>query len=441
MKSGKTALALVMALALFGCDAMPDWMGKAEKPPLPGERVEIIPSGEEVKPDPKLAAAQVVLPAPRDNDSWKEPGANAQYQNLALSGKLNEIMIEPAGQGGDGFYLLQTEPVIVAGRVFTLDAANTVTSFNAANFKQKLWSVQIKPPGEKENVPGGGIAYGGGKIYVATGFGSVVALSAKDGTEIWRKALNLPMRKGPRVLGNKIFVATANNELYALSASDGSLVWKHSGAPETAGVLGSAVPALRNNLVVMAYSSGEVFGINADRGSELWSEMLAAGSKDTESAGSMNDVDAQPVIADDMVYIVSHGGVLAAFNIASGFRVWEAKISSVETPWIGGDFLFLVTTENKVVAVERKTGKVKWATELATYAKEEDKSRISWSGPIMARGRLLVSGSAGELEVISPQNGRIERRISIPERVFTPPIVVNGKIYLFSDRAEIISLK
>ncbi len=42
----------------------------------------------------------------------------------------------------------------------------------------------------------------------------------------------------------------------------------------------------------------------------------------------MVDISADPVVKDDLVYVVCYHGNLAAFTIKTGQLVWERKISS-----------------------------------------------------------------------------------------------------------------
>ena len=107
-----------------------------------------------------------------------------------------------------------------------------------------------------------------------------------------------PIRRPPVIAGDKVFAITIDNQLFALSVVDGSTLWRHSGANANTSIYGSANAAVKNDVVIAAYSSGEVFGINAPRGNELWSELIATNSDHISAASDLNDVTASPIIVD-----------------------------------------------------------------------------------------------------------------------------------------------
>ncbi|HAD25462.1 MAG TPA: pyrrolo-quinoline quinone, partial [Alphaproteobacteria bacterium] len=49
---------------------------------------------------------------------------------------------------------------------------------------------------------------------------------------------------------------THDNQLYVLAADDGRILWTHQGLVESAGVLGSAAPAVSGDTVVVPFTSG-----------------------------------------------------------------------------------------------------------------------------------------------------------------------------------------
>ena len=82
----------------------------------------------------------------------------------------------------------------------------------------------------------------------------------------------------------------------------------------------------------------------------------------------------------------------------AGRRAAPLEAAAGEIVAAGGDYLFVVTNDQEVVAVARQTGKVRWVAPLARFKGPEDKSGpIIWSGPVMAGSRLWVTGSNGQL--------------------------------------------
>src|SRR3546814_18359741 len=78
------------------------------------------------------------------------------------------------------------------------------------------------------------------------------------------------MRGAPVVSDGRVFVITLDNQMLVLNTETGERLWNHVGVQETAGLLGSASPAVARNTVVVPYSSGEVLALLTDDGRTVW---------------------------------------------------------------------------------------------------------------------------------------------------------------------------
>ena len=156
----------------------------------------------------------------------------------------------------------------------------------------------------------------------------------------------------------------------------------------------------------------------------------------------MNDINGSPVVDRGLAFAISHGGRLAAIDMRSGSRVWEQDIAGVNTPWVAGDFLFVVTVEGHVACLVRDTGRVKWVQTLPRFEDPEDRDgAINWSGPLLLSDRLILTSSTGVAIALSPYNGRYLGRLAMPDAVFLPPIAADGAIYVLTDQAELVALR
>ena len=150
-----------------------------------------------------------------------------------------------------------------------------------------------------------------------------------------------------------------DNQLFALNQSDGQVVWTGSASVETQGVFGVAAPAAAAGTIVAGFSSGELNAYRYENGRTLWQDALSRTSIST-SVSSLADIDADPVIEDGRVYAVGEGGRMVAIEIASGQRIWEQNFASIASPWLAGEWLFVITDDARLVCLSRANGKVRW---------------------------------------------------------------------------------
>ncbi|MGQ9370786.1 outer membrane protein assembly factor BamB family protein [Azospirillum sp. ST 5-10] len=432
----------VLGLLLAGCDTTDSWFGKSEPPPLPGKRVAILVRESRIEADPQLATAPVNLPPPVSNDAWPQVGGNAEHDlgHPALAANPAEVWRADAGSGSSGSQVLLTQPVVAGGRVFTMDAGSNVTAVDART-GASLWRADTRPEKERGDVTGGGVAFANGRLFAATGYGELLALDPADGSIIWRRRASGPMRGAPTVAGGRVYAVTLDNQLVAASADTGDLLWTHAGLLESAGLLGAASPAASANLVVVPFSSGEMFGLRPENGRIAWQENLAAIRRGGALSG-LADIRGMPVIDRGVVFAISHSGRMVAVDERIGARLWEQEVGGVETPWVAGDYVYVVTNDAEVVAIARQSGRAKWVVALDRFEDPEDRTgRISWAGPVLAGGRLWVAGSNAQLLALAPETGAVQARYSLPDAAYLSPVVANNTLYVLTDGGTLVAFR
>lgn len=430
-------LMLALALALPGCKVFGGKEGP--KTPTVGERVPIlsrIESGAAV--DPELDGVSVILPPAQVNTEWGQAGGNAgkSYGQLALSSAPSRIWTASIA-GSSNKRRLAASPVVGDGKLFVMDTDGVVTAFDAGS-GGKLWSKSLGASGDGENsLFGGGASYDSGRVYVTNGIGEVAALQAADGSEIWKVKPSGPLRGSPTVAFNSVYVMTQDNQIIALNAADGAPLWTESASMAQSGVFGVAAPAAGQGTVIAGYSSGELVAYRYENGRQLWSDALARTSIST-AVGSLTDVDADPIIDRGRVYALGEGGRMAAYELVTGQRIWELNLAGISTPVIAGEWVFTLTDDAQLLAIQRTSGKVRWLTQLDEYrVPKKKKDKIFWSGPVLAGGKLWVANTQGEVASVDPSDGSVTRFADLKEAVSLAPIVANETLYILDDSGKI----
>ncbi len=434
-RAGILALSL---LSLAGCSSG-EWFGNKSAPPLPGKRIQVLATGPRLKVDPN--AAPIALPPPAPNSSWPEPGGltNHAMQHMEIPAVLHLAWSANVGAGSTARVKLLSQPVVADGRVFTVDSRNLVTALDARTGHQ-IWQVDLTPS-DVSGGSGGGVAFWHGRLFVATGFAQLVAMNASNGKILWRRTLSGPMRGAPTVRAGRVFVITVDDQTHCLAAANGQELWTHQGISEQAALLAGTSPAVDGNVVVVPYSSGELFALRAENGTVLWQDQLSSISR-TGEVGTLTDITALPIIDHGRVYAIGHANMMVAIDMRTGRQIWEHEIGGTDTPWIAGNYLFLITNDNKVLAMNARNGNLVWMTQLPKWTDTEDQSGpIVWTGPLLASNRLIVAGSNGKVLSISPYTGKILGRMNMASGVSIPPVVADGTLYFYTNDANIVAYR
>ncbi len=410
-----------------------------EQDKLEGERISVLSLEQKLEADPRLADVKVVLPPPYVNTSWPQPGGypNHAMHHLQIASEIHKVWEVKAGEGEDEEARILATPVAADGKIFVRDAKAGVAAFDLKTGK-RLWRIDLTPKGYKSRQgTGGGVAYDNGKVYVTVGYGFVVALDAETGAEFWRQSLGQAVRSAPTVAGGRVFVTTFDNRLYTLDADDGQILWNHQGIEETARFLVSTSPAVAGDIVVVPYSSGEVYALLVQNGRPAWSDSLTRTGRMT-SLSELNDIAGLPVVDRGRVHAVSHNGRLVSIDLRSGGRVWTHNIGGMQTPWVAGDFIYILSLDSELICLFRQDGSIKWIATLPQFKNQKKKKDpIVWSGPVLAGDRLIVVSSRGEARSISPYTGELLGRIKLSDGAYVPPIVADETVFILTGSAKL----
>ncbi len=433
-----TAAAMVALLA--GCGIIGGKKG-GPKTPVVGNRVSILTNEQGVEVDPTLADVTVTLPEAVANDQWSQPGGGPSKAmgHLALSASPATAWTSSI-EGSTPRARLASSPVIANGKLYVIDAGAHVIAFDAAS-GAKLWQTSLPAEGSGRALFGGGVSIVDDKLYASTGVGDVAALNAATGAILWKKRPGGPLRGAPTLANGHVYVMGQDNQIFALNQSDGEVQWTDSGTLQVTGVFGVAAPAAAQGTVIAGYSSGELTAYRYENGRTLWGDALSRTSISTAVA-SLTDIDANPVIDRGRVFAIGQGGRMASYELVSGQRLWEINIAGISTPWVAGEWVFVVTSDAKLLCVARATGKIRWISQLRRWEKEKKKTRaIRWTGPVLAGGRLILVSTHGDLNYVDPATGNIQSAVDMDRSMSLSPVVANNMLYILADDGKLTALR
>ncbi|MBU6140663.1 MAG: PQQ-binding-like beta-propeller repeat protein [Proteobacteria bacterium] len=401
-----------------------------------------------VKIDESLNKVEINLPAQKNIPFWS--GSSSAQNQLAENfskdfslknrgfffDKTKEISLSKnspiwffySGEVREHFVF---SPIIKDGKVFTLDSAGALSSYDLSNEK-RIWKSQIFKKSFLKNYRTPRISFADGKIFAIAGVNQIAAASEIDGKVLWSKTISSIPISTPISDGKLVYVSSNDNKLYALKIENGELAWIQSGISRATAIFGSADPVIYDDQVIVSYSSGEIYALKKQTGEAIWSQDLNL-SKATSSDFYLNDIDATPLVKDGVVYAIGNGGLTAAIRIKDGSFLWKKQIAGIVDFWAAGEFLFIIDNSDKLLAVSRKTGGIKWISQLPELKKpNKPQTKIFYSGLVMAGDKLLIARADGQLLIASPFDGKVEKTFKIDKKISHSPVVVNGKIYLHS---------
>ncbi|MCB8883852.1 PQQ-binding-like beta-propeller repeat protein [Acidisoma cellulosilytica] len=427
------AAAFGLPLALTACG----FLGGNESPPLPGTRINVLSSSAALVVDPTLTQA-VTLPVPVAGLEWAQQGGNPAHDPgvSTIGANISQLWSADIGEGTAYRHRIPNPPVVANGMVFSMSADGQVSAFDLKT-GDNIWRAYVRPKGSRSFDVGGGVSYDGGLVYAATGFGEVICFDAKNGNIRWRKPLGSPARTAPTVAGNHIYVSLIDASIVGLDIHDGSTLWSREARNVQTGVLGLPAPAVAGSVVVAGFSSGDLLTLNTESGEVLWSDNLGATGS---GLSQLSAIVGMPVIDQSRVFAGSLGGIVVSIDLPTGRRLWERDFAMDQTPFLAGDWLFTLSTDQQLAALSATTGQVKWVHQMPPFKNMKKlRNPIYWWGPVVAGDSLFLASNDKRLAVVNAVTGDVTMMIDLPSPAAAAPIVADGRILVTLKSGDLIA--
>jgi outer membrane protein assembly factor BamB len=302
----------------------------------------------------------------------------------------------------DIFY---TAPVERDGWLYSVTHAGELWRVNAANGLGE----RVAQFGEiVEAAP----ALDGGRLYIGTQSGSLIAYDLDQRTTLWQASLAGGMRFAPWVSEGRVFVHARNDAggtLYALQAASGEVLWQVG----TEGP-GNGSPVGTGEVLVV---NGEnLIALDPITGNEIWrsTSFLSIGGT---------------IVEANVVYAVGAGAqneTLVALNAETGERRWQSTepgtfIFSRPALDLASRTLIAGTSQGTVVGLDATTGATRWRFP-ADAAVQSDIQ--------VQHGIVYFSTSNGTLYALEAHTGTLLANFK-PGTVLTyaPPLVTPERVY------------
>lgn len=378
-------------------------------------------------------AAALSLPAQRVNADWTHVGGDRTHSlgNPALGPTLTRVWSAPIGQGNTRRLRLSADPVVADGRVVTMDTLSDVRAHSTSG--SLLWSRNLTPPTETAGeATGGGLAIGGRRLFVTTGWGELHALDLATGAVLWTQRLDANPATAPTVDGDIVYVVSRDSRGWAVDVETGRVLWQIEGADPSAGTVSGAAPAIAGDTVIFGYSSGEVIAALKRGGVRLWSTSVT-GQRRGRAYAAFGDIASDPVVVGRTIYAGNPSGRLAAIDAASGARIWTAVEGPSSPVWPAGGAVFLVSDENELIRLNASDGSAVWAATLPLFTEERVRRRqgvFAHYGPVLAGGRLIVASTDARLRQVDPVSGRLLAELPLSAGAAANPVVAGRTLYI-----------
>lgn len=332
-----------------------------------------------------------------------------------------------ASTGGSDNDYSNLAPWLQDDAIVAVDSDGKVTSYNAETGKRQ-WRESLKVSVAT------GVGGGDGIILVGTKKGEVFALNELDGALLWKVKLTSEVLAPPKAAEGVVVVSTSDGRMTGLSSTDGRILWNFQRAVPLLSLRGASAPVLVDDKVIAGYASGKLVALSIIDGKVIWEKSVAIPRGRTE-LDRLVDIDADPVVIDNTVYVVSYNGRMAALSLDDGAILWSHEMSSRSGLDVDpGDAVYISDDEGNVWALQDGSGDSLW--------KQTRLLRRQLTAPAIVGDNIIVGDLEGYVHWISRQDGRFTARYKVAgAAIRSKPVVSNNLAYVMAADGKLTAFR
>lgn len=250
--------------------------------------------------------------------------------------------------------------------------------------------------------------------------------------ELWRQKLGAVTLSAPFVAGGRVFALSADRSVSAFDMVTGRKLWQQQRSGEAL-VLGRSgiVMAIGDTLVTGL--AGRLVGLNPRDGKIRW-EAQVANSRGTNEVERLVDLVSGVSRVGNQVCVRAFQSGIGCVDGAKGSVVWSKNASG--STGLDGDEAEIFGTESdgRVIAWKRADGERLWTNERLRFR--------SLTGPVLVGRSLVIGDEVGTLHFLSRQDGSPLNRVATDgSAIQSSPVLVGQTLVAVTQRGGIFGFK
>ncbi len=293
-----------------------------------------------------------------------------------------------------------------------------------------------------------------GQFVAASGDGTVVALAADTGRELWRGNAGGAVSAGvgsdgryaavvtvddrlqvldrgrpvwsaqlgsraataPLVAGERVFVVGVDRVVRAFDAADGRRLWRFQRPNEALTLANPGVLAPFNDTLLVGQGAVLV-GLDPDKGTARW-EVALTPPRGTNEVERLNDLVGPPLRIGNTLCMRAYQTAVGCIDAGSHVLRWSRIVGGIEPVGGDADYVFGADSSDRITAWRTASGDLAWNHDRLLYR--------GLSAPLSI-GRAVVFGDfEGLLHFMARDDGQILLRVPTDgSAIVAPPVVAD----------------
>ena len=375
-----------------------------------------------------------IIPKPKNNFEWNDIyySKKNNFENFAYnnSNQLSFKSKKITNKTVNNYILFEKGNIIVTDQygniiVYSSNSKKKIAKYNFYKKKYKKINKFLN------------ISVENNTIFVADNIGYLYSYDYVKNKILWAKKHKVGFRSNVKILNDKLITSDVNNNLFFFNKENGEVL-KLIPTEETI-VKNQFVNniAINNNITLFLNTYGSLYAINSKTMQISWFLNL----NQSFDLNPSNLFYSNQIVTDKEKIFVSSINNTYIINLSSGAIIYKKNFSSKFKPIIINNYLFSITNNNLLVAMNIDNGKIIYSLninqEIANFTGTK-KKEVQFKNFFFLNNKLMIF-LKNSYAVYFKTNGTVIDIFKLPSKLNTNPIIIN-KSLLYLDPKNRLSI-
>jgi len=285
------------------------------------------------------------------------------------------------------------KPAVIGSQVWVGSSDGSVVAIDAAAGRE-IWRAQAGAP------LAAGVGSDGRTVAAVTIANELVAMEA--GRVVWRARLGVGVFTPPLVAGRRVFVLGADRSLSAFDATTGARLWQQS-RPGDALSLRQAGLLMALGDTLVAGQQGRLAGLDPNTGALRWDSVIAS-PRGTNEIERLVELVGGVSRQGNQICARAFQAAVGCVDTTRGTTTWTRAAAGSEG--LAGDDKLVFGTEStgRVQAWQRASGEPAWNSDRFLHR--------GLTAPVVVGRSVVFGDNAGFVHLLARQDGAVLNRLA-----------------------------
>lgn len=315
--------------------------------------------------------------------------------------------------------------VHVTGTTVTLASSDGTVAAIDANTGRDLWRVSLGVPLTA------GAGSDGKTAAVVARTNEVIAMA--DGKELWRQKLPAQVYTAPLVAGGRVFILAADRSVTALDGQTGRRLWVQQRPAGDALVLRQPGVLLAVGDTLLVGLSSRLTGLNPMNGSIRWEAPIGT-PRGTNDVERLVDLVGRTSRVGPVVCARAFQMGVGCVDAQRGTVLWTKPADGFEGLHGDESLVFGTESDGKLVAWKRADGERAWVTDRLQYRR--------LTAPLALGRSVVVGDNTGLVHLLSREDGSPLNRLSTDgSAIAAAPVVAGDTLVVVTQKGGVFGFR